>query len=297
MTSNGNIPVFRFNEHHEAFYYWHLARGEGCLQEATDLVHIDAHDDMAQPKNFSESIYPAERDKATTLEFYRRFASTQLTIADFIFPAVLSRVVHNVYFVYPPWRKFKSHRKVFTICSAFGEGKILKYGIKLNHKAGPLLHKTFPDLVRFQYFAGEVHTLPQNRKVLLDIDLDYFACRDSITNHMSYELEITRAQFHNQELFLKDKTLPFSGLDIEFFKRDEGFFVQIKRKKLKEVSYLPSKEEIEQAINALIAVLARKKIKPAAVTICRSCDSGYCPREKVQYIELLLLKKLQPLLS
>lgn len=37
----------------------------------------------------------------------------------------------------------------------------------------------------------DVDRMPKNRKVILDIDLDYFACRDSILNQMSYELEIT----------------------------------------------------------------------------------------------------------
>ncbi|MBN1998789.1 UPF0489 family protein, partial [candidate division KSB1 bacterium] len=271
------IPVFCFDEHHEAYYYWHRARLEAYITGPTDLIHVDAHHDMAKPADFSVSLYAGDAALASNPDFYRRFAASQLTIADFILPAVLSGVVRNVYFTYPKWRKFKPSRKRLTICSLFGEGKILKYGIKVKATDNPLLFKSVPDLTRFQYFTGTVQGLPQNRRIILDIDLDYFACRDSITNHLSFELEITRAQYNEKDLFLSNKTLPFSGLDIEFIERENRFFAQIKRKKMPEISHLPSKEEIEHEIDTLISVLTEKKIRPAVVTICRSCNSGYCP--------------------
>ena len=56
-------------------------------------------------------------------------------------------------------------------------------------------------------------------------------------------------------------------------------------------------EEIKAEIDTLIATLIKKKIKPAVVTICRSCDSGYCPAEKAELIEPLLISELESLIS
>lgn len=297
MKHKKNIPVYCFNEHNQAFYYWHQARIDAHFNQAIDLIHIDAHDDMARPQAFSESIYPQNQSDKSRLEFYRRFASTQLTNSDFILPAILSGVVRNVYFVYPKWRKFKPVRKKHSICSAFGEGKVLKIGVKPKKNDNPMVHKAYPDLTPFYYVVGRVEHLPKNRKVILDIDMDYFACRDSITNHMGYELEITRDQFKQKDLFLKDKTLPYSGLVITFSKCGGRFFAQIERKKIPETFHFPSEDEIEREIESLVEALLEKKIKPSVVTICRSCDSGYCPEEMAQFIEPLLLEKLQPLIS
>jgi len=291
------IPVFCFNEHNEAYYYWHRARTHGHFTKALDLVHVDAHEDMGLPPVFSESIYPQKQSDASRLKFYHRFASNQLTISDFILPAILSGVIRNVYFVYPKWRKFKPIRKKHTICSAFGEGKVLKTRVKPKKSDHPLVNKAYPDLTPFYYITGRVEQLPKNRKVILDIDLDYFACRDSITNQMSYELEITQEQFKQKELFLKDKTLPFSGIEINFFQRNGRFFARIERKKTTEKSHFPSEDEIEHEIESLVSVLIEKKIKPSVVTICRSCDSGYCPEEMSRFIEPLLIQKLQLLIT
>lgn len=293
MTGKKDLPIFCFNEHHEAFYFWHKARLEGYLAGATDLVHIDAHDDMAPPLQFSESIYPKEQSDSATLEFYRRFTFSQLTISNFILPAILSGVVRNVYFVYPGWRKFKPARKFTTIGSAFGEGTVIKHGVKISRAAHPLLHKAIPDLTPYYYMSGEARHLPRNRQVILDIDLDYFCCRDSITNHLSYDLEVTRFQFNNKALFLAEKTLPFSGLNFEFFEREDRYFARIAPKKTRDISHLPAMADIERELQRLISILIAKKIKPVIVTISRSCDSGYCPRGMAEQIEPLLMAQLK----
>src|SRR5512136_2184194 len=57
MNDHFNFPIFCFDEHHEAFYWWHRARIEGRLAGPADLLHIDGQDDMGPPWEFSESIY------------------------------------------------------------------------------------------------------------------------------------------------------------------------------------------------------------------------------------------------
>jgi len=290
------IPVYIFNEHNEAFYYWQRARIEGHLHKVVDLFHIDAHDDMAKPAQFKTPIHFRGPSEKAELDYYEKFARSELNIANFIFPAVLGGLLRNVYFVFPKWRKFKPARKFFSISSAFGEGKVLKYTIKPDATTSPMVKKAYPDLKRFHYFAMEAEKLPRYRQVILDIDMDYFSCRDSTQNHMAYELEITRQQFRNKGDFLADRTLPFSGFEFSFIEREGKCFVRIARKKGNELFHLPPEEEIEHEIDNLMTILMEKEIRPAVVTICRSCHSGYCPEEYSRFIEPRLVKKLQQLL-
>jgi len=291
------IPVYVFNEHNEAFYYWHRARIEGHLQETLDLFHIDAHDDMGKPSRFKSSIHFHGPSLEAKLDYYERFAHSELSIASFIFPAVLCGLLRNVYFVFPKWRKFKPARKRRSIASAFGEGKDLKYTIKPDAKSNPMVEKAYPDLKQFHYIALEAEKLPKNRKVVLDIDMDFFACRDSTHNHFAYELEITREQFQNKNVLLADKTLPFSGFEFDFFEREGRCFAKIARTKGMDIFHLPPEEEIGCEIDKLVNILIEKGIRPAVVTICRSCDSGYCPEEYSRFIEQRLVEKLKPLLG
>jgi len=290
-----SIPVYRFNEHNEAFYYWHKARIDGLFSKPLDLFHIDAHKDMELPPPFSESLYDNTRLQTGDAEFYRRFASTQINIYDFILPAILSGAVRNVYFVYPGWRGFKPKRKRISLGSAFGEGKVLKTGIQAPRKNRSLLNKAYPDMTFFQYSACEARLLPRNRRVILDIDLDYFACRDTITNLMGFELEITEDQYNRQDLFFEDTSLPYSGIVITFAHRDNRYFARIHPKRIPDRLHVPPHEEIQQEIESLIRTLIEKQIKPVLVTLCRSCDSGYCPKDKVDLIERTLIEKLKPL--
>jgi len=252
---------------------------------------------MGVPPTLTESLYIQNRSNTDSVEFYQRFASKQLTIDNFIVPAILSGVVRNVYFVYPKWRKFKPFRKKQSIASAFGEGKVLKPGVKINQKNRMQLQKAYPDLTSFYYITGPAEQLPKKRRVILDIDLDYFACRDSITNQMSYELEVTREQFDQKDLFFQNKNLPYSGIVVTFSQRDNRCFARIEPRKIPEQIHFPPLEEIEREIDSLIRILIEKQNKPVLVTVCRSCDSGYCPREKADFIEPILMKKLKQLIA
>jgi len=296
-SAQKKIPVFVFDEHNEAFYYWQRTRIEGHLRKAVDLYHIDAHDDMGRPSRFQTSIHFRSPLQKTELDYFLSFAHDELTIASFIFPAVLSGLLRNVYFVFPKWRKFKPAKKNYSISSAFGEGKVLKYTIKPDASTDPMVEKAYPDLKQFRYVAVEAEKLPKNKKVILDIDLDYFACRDSIQNHMAYELEIVREQFQNKDVFLADKTVPFGGIEFTFFEREGKYFAKISRKKGMEIFHLPPEAEIEREIDNLVNILMDKRIRPVVVTICRSCHSGYCPEEYSRFIELRLVEKLRPLLG
>jgi len=190
-----SIPLFIFDEHNEAFYYWHKARHDGYLNEPLDLFHIDAHSDMDRKSKLRRSIYHSNHQGDKYLEHYEDISKNELGISNFILPAVLNGIIRNIYFIFPKWRGFKSGRKRINISSAFGEGKVLKFDLKIEKDTDPKVYKAFPDLTFVNYSMLEIDRIPKNRKAILDFDLDYFACNDSILNHMTYELEITRDQF------------------------------------------------------------------------------------------------------
>jgi len=287
------VPVSVVDEHNMAFYFWHKAKYEGYINEPLDLFHVDAHTDMGRAEKFDRSIYFPNSSQDSYLEYYENIARNELHMASFIIPAVLNGLIKNVYFIYPKWRNLKPKRKKCNVCSAFGEGKVLKHNMKINKNSDTRIFKAFPDLTYFNYSMHEADKVPMKRKVILDIDLDYFACTDTILNHMSYELEITKEQFLRRKHVLNDKTLPFSGLDFSFIQKDAKYYVRVARKKVKDVSHLPRKEEIESEIDALVNTLLMKKTRPVAITVCRSCISGYCPSKYYKFVETRLKKKIQ----
>ncbi len=251
---------------------------------------------MGRQRIFRNSIYSPAGLEA--LSYFEKFSKEELNIQNFIYPAILNGLVRNVYFFFPEWRKFKSARTTIQVGSVFGEGKIIKYPTWLNRNAHQAaVDKALPDLKKFSFLSRPIDQMPRKRQVILDIDLDYFACRDSVQNNWEYRLEITSEQYRRKEAFLKDKTIRFSGLEFTFKKNKRQPVVIIAFRKIPEKAYKPDFDEIRKNLDILIRTLSERAIRPAVITLCRSRISGYCPAEYVRFIEDDLEKKLAKIYS
>jgi hypothetical protein len=296
-VSAHSIPIYIVDEHNQALFFWFKAKYENLIKEPLDLFHVDAHNDLGRPETFRKSLYAPGGSTIDILEYYRTFVETELQNFNFIIPAVLAGLARNVYFIYPKWRHYKPSRRHMNVASVFGEGKILKHGIKPAKQMETRAHKALPDQTLYTFFMLDIDGIPRDKNVILDIDIDYFACRDSISNQFCYELAITPEQFQNRDGLLSDKTLEFARLSFDFLERNDGYYVKVTPKPEKEESHLPSQEEITAEIDALISTLQTKRIKPQVVTIARSSISGYCPVEYVEGIEKELTGKLERFLA
>ncbi|MBM4273961.1 MAG: hypothetical protein FJ134_05815 [Deltaproteobacteria bacterium] len=300
MTNRKKVtPVYVFDEHNEAYYYWHEAKYGGYINEPLDLFHIDAHSDMMKIDCIQTSIYFPNDSQVSYLEYYKNIAKNEFNIGNFIIPAILNGLVKNVYFIFPKWKNYKAKRMKYNVSSMFGEGKLFKHCLTINKDKDHKLFQALPDFKYYNYFFLPIDSVPKARKVILDIDLDYFACGDSNPSHMIFELEITEEQFDKQEIFLQDETLKIAGLDFRFIEKNERFYAHIanKREKDESKSYLPLKPEIVFEIDRLITTLKVRKIRPLVVTISRSCVSGFCPKDYAEFIENELLQRLLFLLD
>lgn len=287
------VPVAVVDEHNEAFFYWQKARFEGVLPAPLDLIHVDAHDDLARPSGFKRSLYWDGLPGPGGLEYYRAFCRDELSISTFIWPAVLAGILRNVYFVYPPWKPHPARRKVCRIASAFGEGKVLKYNPRVPRAAPPSVRKAFPDMRRFSCTTIPPAELPARRAVILDVDLDFFACDEAPFTRFSHRLEITRAQYEDRASF-DDRGNPFPRpVVFAFFEEAGRCYVRVSGRPAQGKLHVPPPETLAAEIDGLLETLAAKRIRPAMVTISRSCVSGFCPRDQVPFIERRLLDGLR----
>ncbi len=292
---NNRIPVYIVDEHNESFYCWHKEKNKNNINEPLDILHLDAHSDMGTPNTLSKSIYIPKNKYADYAGYYNDFirGDMQIDIGSFILPAILGGIVKNAYFVFPKWRKIKPEDHKMIVYSVFGEGKI----IKCEKSSEPpiknkMFTKAFPDIKHFDSHICDMDHIPQNKKVLLDIDLDYFACRDSVGNELFHTIEITRGQYLKRELLSKNKYLLYDNIKLEFSKDNGRYIVVVSHKKSRVKEYFQDTEAINGEINRIFDTLKNKAINPAIITISRSCYSGYCPMKFSKTIEKMIIKKI-----
>jgi hypothetical protein len=91
--TGGGRPVYIFDNHNHAFYFWHLERINGLLSEGAILIHIDQHKDIRQPEKFLTTL--EGRDPKAVFEY----TNTYLNVGNFVPPAQKTGLVKRVVFV------------------------------------------------------------------------------------------------------------------------------------------------------------------------------------------------------
>ncbi len=74
------VPVYFFDNHNHAFYFWHRSMKQGAFPSGLPLVHVDQHSDMRRPSRW----LPAGADEGEVFAYTRDV----LNVGNFIQPAL-----------------------------------------------------------------------------------------------------------------------------------------------------------------------------------------------------------------
>ncbi|MBP7806340.1 UPF0489 family protein [Candidatus Gracilibacteria bacterium] len=140
FLKDSRVPTWIMDNHNHAFAFWHDALWKGWIQKGSLLVHVDQHTDLATPGNFPAWKHPEESHEGIVEEY----VNTDLTIADFIVPALATGIIAETLMV-------------------TGEEKT---GVGLFSWKDELKKKTSETILEH---------LTDYPSIILDIDLDYFS--------------------------------------------------------------------------------------------------------------------------
>lgn len=88
-----DIPVYIFDNHNHAFYFWHLEKRQGHISAPALLIHIDQHKDTRQPESFLTAEESQDLQKVFT------YTNTVLNVGNFIPPAIKTGFIEEVIFL------------------------------------------------------------------------------------------------------------------------------------------------------------------------------------------------------
>jgi hypothetical protein len=74
----GKIPIYIFDNHNHAFYFWQKEKIKGKLMNGSLLIHIDRHKDCREPASFLD-----EAALNSEIEIFR-YTNTVLNVGNFI---------------------------------------------------------------------------------------------------------------------------------------------------------------------------------------------------------------------
>jgi hypothetical protein len=290
MKMKQNIPVFIVEEHHEAFIAWNYAiRKHWMPDNGNCLFHVDAHSDMGIPR-FNESINDINND----IDKVKNFTYNELNIGCFIIPACYQGVFNQVFWIKQKHKRelCKSHEMYVRSYNQSGKrlisGKIQTLQIDISDS----------DKKTFDYILSTIDQLPFCKKVVLDIDLDYFSCSGNPNELEEIHVEITQSEYNK---FLNDpySRLNYVGINkIEAVKKDDRYYYVLNRYNEQYPTTLKvDNKTISNRINEFVNCLNTKQIIPVAIDICRSRFSGYTPCDQWDFIEKNLLAELHKIFN
>jgi hypothetical protein len=285
MKQKQNIPTFIVEEHHEAFIVWNYAIQEHWVPAKDNcLFHVDAHSDMGIPR-FNESI----NDIKNNIDKVKKFTYKELNIGCFIIPACYQGIFNQVFWIKQKHKKELCKLHEMYVRSYNQTGKRLISGKNQSLQ----INFSDPDKKNFNYILSTVDQLPFCKKVVLDIDLDYFSCSGDPNELKEIYVEITQDEYSK---FLSNpySRLNYAGINrIEAIKKDDRYYYVFNNYNEKYPMTLKvSNKIILDRICKFTDCLIARQITPIAIDICRSRFSGYTPHDQWTFIEKNLLVEL-----
>ncbi len=83
-------PIYLFDNHNHAYYFWYLARSEWIIWDNNILYHIDEHADMRDPEKYL--LKPDSFD----LEKVFKYTNFELNVWNYIIPAQKEGIIWNI---------------------------------------------------------------------------------------------------------------------------------------------------------------------------------------------------------
>lgn len=154
IPTTERTPIYIFDNHNHAFYFWLEGEKDGFLQDGATLIHVDQHKDNRIPESF------LTKEDSNNLEKVFTYTNTILNVGNFIPAAEHIGLIKEIIFIN-------------------SETSLLELAEKI--KSGSLNNNpSFPQNSAFQNHAPNM---------ILDIDLDYFAPEfDYIDNKLKVEV-------------------------------------------------------------------------------------------------------------
>ncbi|MCC6643328.1 UPF0489 family protein [Candidatus Peregrinibacteria bacterium] len=87
---SSDAPIFVFDNHNHAFYFWHQAAQQLQLKTSLQLIHVDQHKDSRLPANFISS------QEASNPEILFEYTNLTLNVGNFIPPAIKTGLLSEV---------------------------------------------------------------------------------------------------------------------------------------------------------------------------------------------------------
>lgn len=279
------IPIYILEEHNEAFFTWISSIKEQNLPRKNyTLWHFDDHSDMTTLRVNTplKEVFSWSNDKLN------EFTYNELTIASFIMAANFVGLFDHII-----WCKIDnasaSNTEIFTT-SYNNDYKNLISGRQVNDN--PLL-KNYYSKTHYSKIGLNNFKCDSNKRVLLDIDLDFFSCNIQPENNQEIVLEITGQEYQD---FQSNKYHPIRFICNNVSARivEDSYYLIINY--FRDIFPSPrrvSELVIRQRIQKFLEVLKSTEVHPEIITICRSVNSGYTPKDQWEFIEKQLLQGLK----
>lgn len=283
--NSSSIPTYIIEEHHEAFIVWNKVISENLIPaKGNILFHFDEHVDFASP-SFNQSIHELNHD----FDSIKNFTFKELKIDSFIITSIYYGIINQYY-----WFKFGNdvpYKKHSCFVTSFNnEGLKLMIGMS-NNIPKNINHNNF---IKFKFNRQPINSIPVNKYVLLDIDLDLFSCTENPKMLNDIHIEITMQEYQNFKNNKYHKII-YSGVsNVEAIEKKGKYYYLLNYfKYIYPIDKKKSLTQISERIIFFVQQLKLKKVQPAVITISRSRYSGYTPEDQWLAIEKMLLDELK----